>query len=174
MAVISARPWPAWAGLGLTVLAATLLEIYSEGSTPIAADLLTRAGAPGNSFAFLMTGVSADYTEIMVLREATKSWRIALFPPLLTVPRAILISLVDEWCDALKSSSPSCPRQAGKTTLIRRHIARLNAGPRPAYPRLENPPNIEKLQDAVRTYHASKSVTCAINFGAASVCRKKL
>ena len=83
---------PTLAGLGLTVLAATLLEICSEGSTPIAADLLTRAGAPGNSFAFLMTGVSTDYTEIMVLREATKSWRIALFLPLLTVPQVILIA----------------------------------------------------------------------------------
>ena len=83
---------PTLAGLGLTVLAATLLEICSEGSTPIAADLLTRAGAPGNSFAFLMTGVSTDYTEIMVLREATKSSRIALFLPLLTVPQVILIA----------------------------------------------------------------------------------
>ena len=52
----------------------------------------TRAGAPGNSFAFLMTGVSTDYAEIMVLREATKSWRIALFLPLLTVPQVILIA----------------------------------------------------------------------------------
>ena len=56
----------------------------------IAADLLTRT--PGNGFALLMTGVSTDYTEIMALREATKSWRIALFPPLLTVPRVILIT----------------------------------------------------------------------------------
>ena len=76
----------------MAVLAATLLEICSEGSTPIAADLLTRAGAPGNSFALLMTGVSTDYTEIMVLREAAKSWRIALFLPLLTVPQVILIA----------------------------------------------------------------------------------
>ena len=39
-----------------------------------------------------MTGVSTDYTEIMVRREATKSWRIALFLPLLTVPQVILIA----------------------------------------------------------------------------------
>lgn len=83
---------PTMAGLGLTILVATILEVCSEGSTPIAADLLTRANAPGNSFAFLMTGVSTDYTEIMVLRDTTKSWKIALFLPLLTVPQVILIA----------------------------------------------------------------------------------
>jgi uncharacterized protein len=47
---------PTLLGLGLTVLVATIMEVCSEGSTPIAADILTRAKAPGNSFAFLMTG----------------------------------------------------------------------------------------------------------------------
>ena len=83
---------PTIAGLGLTVLVATILEVCSEGSTPIAADILTRAKAPGNSFAFLMTGVSTDYTEIMILKDTAKSWKIALFLPLLTVPQVILIS----------------------------------------------------------------------------------
>lgn len=83
---------PTLAGLGLTVLVATILEVCSEGSTPVAADILTRAKAPGNSFAFLMTGVSTDYTEIMILKDTTKSWKIALFLPLLTVPQVILIS----------------------------------------------------------------------------------
>ncbi len=83
---------PTLAGLGLTIVAATIIEVCSEGSTPIAADLLTRANAPGNSFAFLMTGVSTDYTEIMVMRDATKSWKIALFLPLLTVPQIVAIS----------------------------------------------------------------------------------
>ncbi len=83
---------PTLAGLGLTLLAATLMEVCSEGSTPIAADLLTRAEAPGNGFAFLMAGVATDYTEIMVLKETTKSWAIALFLPLLTVPQVIIIA----------------------------------------------------------------------------------
>jgi len=39
-----------------------------------------------------MTGVSTDYTEIMILKDTTKSWKIALFLPLLTVPQVILIS----------------------------------------------------------------------------------
>ena len=83
---------PTLAGLGLTIIMATIIEVCSEGSTPIAADLLTRANAPGNSFAFLMTGVSTDYTEIMILKDTTKSWKVALFLPLITVPQVILIA----------------------------------------------------------------------------------
>lgn len=78
-------------GLGLTLLAATILEICSEGSTPLAADLVTRAGAPGNAFTFLMAGVATDYTEIMSIKDTTKSWKIALFLPLVTVPQVLAI-----------------------------------------------------------------------------------
>lgn len=83
---------PTLVGLGLTVLVATILEVCSEGSAPIAADLLTRAGSPGNSFAFLMSGVATDYTEIMVLKQTTASWKIALFLPLISVPQIVLIA----------------------------------------------------------------------------------
>lgn len=83
---------PSLAGLGLTVLVATIMEVCSEGSTPIAADLMTRAGAPGNSFAFLMTGVATDYTEIMILKETAKSWKFALFLPLVTLPQVLAIA----------------------------------------------------------------------------------
>lgn len=83
---------PSLAGLGLTVLVATIMEVCSEGSTPIAADLLTRAKAPGNSFAFLMTGVATDYTEIMILKETAKSWKFALFLPLVTLPQVLAVA----------------------------------------------------------------------------------
>jgi hypothetical protein len=83
---------PTIAGLGMTLIAATVIEVCSEGSVPIAADLLVRAQAPGNSFAFLMTGVSTDYTEIMVLKDVTASWKIALFLPLITVPQVIVLA----------------------------------------------------------------------------------
>lgn len=82
------------AGLGATMLVATVIEICSEGSSPIAADLLNRGGAPGNGFAFLMTGVSTDYTEIMSLQNTTGSWKIALFLPLVTVPQVLVIGWV--------------------------------------------------------------------------------
>lgn len=85
---------PTIAGLGLTVLIATILEVCSEGSMPVAADILTRAGAPGNSFAFLMTGVSTDYTEIMSLKGTTKSWKIALFLPLITLPQVLILAFL--------------------------------------------------------------------------------
>ena len=85
---------PTIGGLALTVIFATILEVCSEGSAPIGADIVTRANAPGNGLAFLMTGVSTDYTEIMVLKETTKSWKIALFLPLITVPQIILCGVL--------------------------------------------------------------------------------
>jgi hypothetical protein len=82
------------AGLWLTVLAATVIEVCSEGTTPVAADIMNRAGAPGNSFTFLMAGVSTDYTEIMSIRETTASWKIALFLPLVTLPQILVIGVL--------------------------------------------------------------------------------
>lgn len=83
---------PTMMGLGLTLVAATALEVCSEGSIPLAADLFNRAAAPGNSFAFLMTGVATDYTEIAVLKETTQSWHVSLLLPALTIPQVIVIA----------------------------------------------------------------------------------
>ncbi|MDP7069567.1 MAG: permease [Candidatus Peribacteraceae bacterium] len=89
---------PTLAGLGLTLIVATILEVCSEGSVPVAADLFTRAGAPGNSFAFLMTGISTDYTEILSIKETTKSWKISFFLPLVTVPQVVVLALIlNQW-----------------------------------------------------------------------------
>ena len=85
---------PTISGLLLTILAATIIEVCSEGSSPIAADLVNRGGAPGNAFAFLMSGAATDYTEIMVLRETTSSWKIALSLSLVTVPQVVVIGLL--------------------------------------------------------------------------------
>lgn len=85
---------PTLLGLGATLIAATIIEVCSEGSTPIAADLMNRADAPGNSFAFLMTGVATDYTEVMVIKDTMKSWKTALFLPLLTVPQVIVVAII--------------------------------------------------------------------------------
>jgi uncharacterized membrane protein YraQ (UPF0718 family) len=82
---------PTIVGLLLTLVAATVIEVCSEGSTPIAADIITRAAAPGNGFTFLMAGVATDYTEIMVLKDLTKSWKIALFLPLVTLPQILVL-----------------------------------------------------------------------------------
>ncbi|MEM9400646.1 MAG: permease, partial [Verrucomicrobiota bacterium] len=82
---------PSIMGLGLTLLATTVLEVCSEGSSPIAADLVNRANAPGNGFTFLMAGAATDYTEIMALKETTHSWKISLALPLITVPQILLV-----------------------------------------------------------------------------------
>jgi len=85
---------PTVVGLLLTMLAATIIEVCSEGSTPIAADIVTRAAAPGNGFAFLMAGVATDYTEVMVIRDLTKSWKIALFLPLVCLPQVLVMGWI--------------------------------------------------------------------------------
>lgn len=85
---------PTLAGLGLTLIIATILEVCSEGTVPVAADLINRANAPGNSFTFLMAGVATDYTEIMVLREVTGKWIIPLFVPLVTLPQILCFALI--------------------------------------------------------------------------------
>ncbi len=98
-AAVPPEQFAAWfgatvSGLWLTLLAATLVEVCSEGTTPVAADLMNRAAAPGNGFTFLMAGVSTDYTEIMSIRDTTASWKIALFLPLVTLPQILLIGFV--------------------------------------------------------------------------------
>lgn len=85
---------PTMAGLLFTLLATTIIEVCSEGSSPIAADLLTRAHAPGNAFVFLMTGAATDYTEILSLRETTRSWKATLALPLVSTPQVLLIGWI--------------------------------------------------------------------------------
>ena len=87
------RDWfgPSVAGLLLTLMATTVIEICSEGSSPIAADLLNRGGAPGNAFVFLMAVVATDYTEMMALRETTCSWRASFALPIICVPQILII-----------------------------------------------------------------------------------
>lgn len=85
---------PSLIGLVLTLVAATIIEVCSEGSVPIAYDLFARAAAPGNAFLFLMAGASTDYTEIMALKETTRSWKIALFLPLVTVPQILALGYI--------------------------------------------------------------------------------
>jgi uncharacterized membrane protein YraQ (UPF0718 family) len=82
---------PSMKGLLITLLFATVVEVCSEGSIPMASDIIYRAGALGNGFVFLMAGVSTDYTEVMAIRETTSSWKIALFLPLVTVPQIVLL-----------------------------------------------------------------------------------
>jgi uncharacterized membrane protein YraQ (UPF0718 family) len=93
---------PTLAGLGLTLVAATVIEVCSEGSSPIAGDLLNRAGAPGNGFAFLMAGAATDYPETLALRETTRSWKTAFLLPAVTVPQVVLLGwLMNRFAEAI-------------------------------------------------------------------------
>jgi uncharacterized membrane protein YraQ (UPF0718 family) len=98
-ALVPAENYASWfgasmAGLWLTLLAATVIEVCSEGATPIAADLMNRAAAPGNSFTFLMAGVATDYTELLSIRDTTRSWALALCLPLVAVPQVLVIGFL--------------------------------------------------------------------------------
>lgn len=83
---------PTLFGMLFTAIASAIIEVCSEGATPIAADLLNRAMAPGNAFLFLMAAVSTDYTEFMALKETTRSWKISIFLPLVTLPQIFLLA----------------------------------------------------------------------------------
>jgi uncharacterized membrane protein YraQ (UPF0718 family) len=85
---------PTILGLLLTLVATAIIEVCSEGSTPIGADLVTRAHAPGNGFTFLMGGISTNYTGFMVIRQFTKSWKAALFLPLISIPQVLVLGWI--------------------------------------------------------------------------------
>lgn len=84
---------PTLLGLMITLIGASVIEVCSEGSVPIATELFDTAKAPGNSFTFLMAGAATDYTEIAILRQATSSWKLTLLLPLLALPQIILLSI---------------------------------------------------------------------------------
>ncbi len=77
-------------GIFSTLAFATVLEVCSEGALPIAADFVNKIKAIGNAFVFLMAGVATDYTEIAILKDTTKSFKIALLLPIITVPQILL------------------------------------------------------------------------------------
>ena len=77
---------PSGGGLLLTMLAATIIEVCSEGTAPLAFELYRQTGALGNAFAFLMGGVVTDYTELGALwiniGRRTVLWMVAITLPL--------------------------------------------------------------------------------------------
>ncbi|MFA5410771.1 MAG: permease [Candidatus Omnitrophota bacterium] len=81
---------PTFLGLWVTLALATVIEVCSEGSSPLSFEIYRQTGALGNSFVFLMAGVATDYTEIGLL-WANVGRRVALWLPVVTVPQVILI-----------------------------------------------------------------------------------
>ncbi len=81
---------PTLLGLIVTLALATIIEVCSEGSSPLAFEIYKQTGALGNSFVFLMAGVATDYTEIGLL-WTNVGRRVALWLPVITVPQIVVI-----------------------------------------------------------------------------------
>lgn len=84
---------PTLVGLLVTLALATVIEVCSEGSSPLAFEIFRQTGALGNSFVFLMAGVATDYTEIGLL-WANVGRRVALWMPVITVPQVVLLGYI--------------------------------------------------------------------------------
>jgi len=84
---------PTLVGLLITLGLATVIEVCSEGSAPLAFGIYQNTGALGNSFVFLMAGVATDYTEIGLL-WTNVGRRVALWLPVVSVPQIILIGIL--------------------------------------------------------------------------------
>jgi hypothetical protein len=78
-------------GMLVTLLFATIIEVCSEGTSPIAFEIFAKTGALGNPFIFLMAGVATDYTEIGLLWSNIGK-RTALWLPAVTVPQILLLA----------------------------------------------------------------------------------
>jgi uncharacterized membrane protein YraQ (UPF0718 family) len=82
---------PHFTGLVLTLVFATVLEVCSEGTSPIAFEIYAKTGALGNPFAFLVAGVATDYTEIGLI-WTTIGRKAAIWLPIVTVPQILLLA----------------------------------------------------------------------------------
>ena len=81
---------PTVLGLLVTLFFATIIEVCSEGSSPLAFEIFNKTGAFGNSFTFLMAGVATDYTEIGLIWHNIGK-RAALWLPIITVPQILIL-----------------------------------------------------------------------------------
>jgi len=84
---------PTVLGLFITLGIATIIEVCSEGSAPMAFEIFRQTGALGNSFVFLMGGVVTDYTEIGLLWHNVGR-RVAIWLPVITVPQVIVLGFI--------------------------------------------------------------------------------
>jgi len=84
---------PTFLGLLITLGLATVIEVCSEGSSPLAFEIFRQTGALGNSFVFLMAGVATDYTEIGLL-WTNVGRRTAIWLPVIAVPQIVLIGYI--------------------------------------------------------------------------------
>ena len=80
-------------GLLATLALATMMEVCSEGTAPLAFQIFKETGAFGNAFVFLMAGVVTDFTEIGLI-WANVGRRTALWIPLIALPQVVLLGII--------------------------------------------------------------------------------
>jgi len=80
-------------GMLATLGLATVVEICSEGSAPLAFEIWQKTGAFGNVFVFLMAGVVTDFTEFgIVMTNIGKKAAIALM--VVSIPLVLLLGFL--------------------------------------------------------------------------------
>ncbi|MFC1576570.1 permease [Candidatus Omnitrophota bacterium] len=84
---------PTILGLLVTLGLATVIEVCSEGSAPMAFEVFRQTGAFGNAFVFLMAGVVTDYTEIGLLWHNVGR-RTAIWLPIVAVPQVVVLGII--------------------------------------------------------------------------------
>ena len=84
---------PGMGGLLITLAVATIIEICSEGSAPLAFEIFNKTGSLGNPFVFLMAGVATDYTEIGLIWTNIGK-RTAIWLPIVAVPQIVLVGIL--------------------------------------------------------------------------------
>ncbi len=84
---------PTLIGLLGTLLLATVIEVCSEGSSPLAFELYRQTGAFGNSFVFLNAGVATDFTEIGLI-STNIGKRTAIWLLLITLPQILILGYI--------------------------------------------------------------------------------
>ena len=84
---------PSLLGMLATLVLASVIEVCSEGSAPLAFELFRKTGAFGNAFVFLQAGVATDFTEIgLVATNIGRRAAVALI--LVTVPLILLLGFL--------------------------------------------------------------------------------
>ncbi len=84
---------PTFIGMLIVLVAAIVIEVCSEGSSPIAFEIFRQTGSFGNAFIFLMAGVVTDYTEIALL-WSNIGRKTALWLPVITVPQVFILAFL--------------------------------------------------------------------------------
>lgn len=84
---------PTVLGMLVTLVFATIIEVCSEGSSPLAFEIYNQTHAFGNSTTFLMAGVATDYTEIGLI-WSNIGRKAAIWLPLVTVPQVLIVGFL--------------------------------------------------------------------------------